>query len=65
MFGALLFAFLFYITTNGDLPKWLGLLGLAGSSPSPVASTTPTVAPIGNTPLTAPLPPIGSQSLLA
>jgi hypothetical protein len=31
MFGACLFAFLFYITAKGDLSKWLGLLGLAGS----------------------------------
>lgn len=40
MFGAVLFAFLFYITVKGDLAKWLGLLGLAGSStpasPSPL-----------------------------
>lgn len=32
MFGAVLFAFLFFITVRGDLAKWLGLLGLGGSS---------------------------------
>ncbi len=28
-FGALVLAFLFFVTTRGDLGKWLGLLGLA------------------------------------
>lgn len=26
--GALLFAYFVYITVNGDLKKWLGLLGI-------------------------------------
>jgi hypothetical protein len=41
MFGAVAFAFLFYVTTRGDLPKWLGLLGLAGVAGGPVASGAP------------------------
>jgi hypothetical protein len=32
LFGALFFAFLFFVTVRGDLGKWLGLLGLAGST---------------------------------
>jgi hypothetical protein len=40
LFGALLFAFLFYITVNGDLAKWLGLLGL-GTSATPAAAQNP------------------------
>jgi hypothetical protein len=32
LFGALIFAFLFFITVRGDLGQWLGLLGLAGGS---------------------------------
>lgn len=31
LFGAVLFAYLFFITVRGDLAKWLGLLGLSGS----------------------------------
>jgi hypothetical protein len=27
-----LFAYLFFITVRGDLGKWLGLLGLAGTT---------------------------------
>lgn len=46
MFGAVLFAFLFFITVRGDLAKWLGLLGLAGSGAGSVASgSLSTVAP--------------------
>lgn len=40
MFGAVLFAFLFYITVKGDLAKWLGLLGLAGTPPTTTATNT-------------------------
>ena len=40
MFGACLFAFLFFITSRGDLSKWLGLLGLAGSSNAAPASAS-------------------------
>ena len=32
VFAVVGFAWVFYITTRGDLPKWLGLLGLAGGS---------------------------------
>ena len=39
LFGAVVFAFLFFITVRGDLAKWLGLLGLAGGSAA--ASGTP------------------------
>jgi hypothetical protein len=34
MFGAVVFAYLFFITVRGDLAKWLGLLGLAGGGVS-------------------------------
>jgi hypothetical protein len=40
MFGASLFAFLFYITAKGDLAKWLGLLGLAGSGNAAASAPT-------------------------
>ena len=30
LFGALILAFLFFITVRGDLAQWLGLLGLGG-----------------------------------
>lgn len=33
-FGALVVAFIVYITVRGDLAKWLGVLGLAGSAPA-------------------------------
>jgi hypothetical protein len=36
LFGAVFFAFLFFVTVRGDLGKWLGLLGLAGGG-----ATTP------------------------
>lgn len=51
LFAALGFAFLFYVTIKGDLPKWLGLLGLAGTAsgaapglavPAATAPATPT-----------------------
>lgn len=39
IFAAVGFAFLFFVTIRGDLPKWLGLLGLAGTTaPAPIAS---------------------------
>jgi hypothetical protein len=34
IFGVIAVAFLIYVTIKGDLPKWLGLLGLAPSSAS-------------------------------
>lgn len=41
LFGAVAFAFLFFITARGDLPAWLGVFGLAGSSPG--APSTPAI----------------------
>jgi hypothetical protein len=38
LFGALAFAFVFFVTVRGDLPKWLGLLGLAGGSSAPAGT---------------------------
>ena len=49
LFGALAFGFLFFVTARGDLPKWLGLLGLGGGS-----AAQPTAAPTA-APSTAPL----------
>jgi hypothetical protein len=43
-FGALLFAWLLFITMRGDLARWLGVFGLAGSSggsPSGALPVTP------------------------
>lgn len=37
-------AFLFYVTVRGDLPKWLGLFGLAPGS----AAGRPAAAPAGS-----------------
>jgi hypothetical protein len=37
-FGSIMFAYLFFITVRGDLGKWLGVLGLAGTTGA--ASTT-------------------------
>jgi hypothetical protein len=48
LFFILAAAFLFYVTTRGDLPKWLGLFGLgksaAPAAPSPGATGTPSAA---------------------
>lgn len=51
LFGALLFAFLFYITVNGDLAKWLGLLGLGAAPLAPAqnpSQLSPTAASLPN-----------------
>lgn len=32
LFGVLLFAYLFFVTVRGDLAKFLGIFGLAGST---------------------------------
>ena len=48
MFGAVLFAYLFFITTRGDLGKWLGLLGLAGVTGAATASTPASLNPAQN-----------------
>lgn len=39
MFGAILFAFIVFITMRGDLAKWLGVFGLAGSASGSTSST--------------------------
>ena len=39
IFGVIGIAFLIYVTIKGDLPKWLGLLGLAPSSTATPQST--------------------------
>jgi hypothetical protein len=46
LFGALVFAFLFFVTVRGDLGKWLGLLGLANAAPAGNAATSLPVPPI-------------------
>lgn len=45
LFGAILFAYLFFVTVRGDLPKWLGILGLAGTSGT---TTLPASTPTGS-----------------
>jgi hypothetical protein len=76
LFGALMVAFLIFITTRGDLPKWLGLLGLANSAAPRQAgsfgafgaatSDAATAQPGYNTPSTPALPALpgigGDQS---
>lgn len=47
IFGAIGFSFVIFITMRGDLPKWLGLLGLAGvkggaGAPKPLPAVSPT-----------------------
>ena len=49
LFFVLALAFIVYITTKGDLPKWLGLFGLGGSpagatAASPASTGTPAAA---------------------
>ena len=41
LFFVLVLAFLFFVTVRGDLPKWLGLLGLGGSPKKSAGSTAP------------------------
>ena len=51
LFGALVLAFLFFITVKGDLPAWLGLLGLGGGVTPANASASQSSVPssiIGN-----------------
>lgn len=57
MFGALIVAFIFYVTIKGDLPQWLGLLGLAGfkTQPAQTSATGPAAgSSLLNGSLTAP-----------
>ena len=64
LFFVLALAFLFFVTIKGDLPKWLGLLGLGGS-PAGAAATSPasTGAPAtGNLPGLPGIPTLGQTS---
>ena len=65
LFFVLAMAFIVYITTKGDLPKWLGLFGLGQSNTAPggsptTATGTPSVG--GGLPGLPSLPSIGSGS---
>jgi hypothetical protein len=51
MFGALVVAFIFYVTIKGDLPQWLGLLGLAGFNTSAASGATSATGPAAGTSL--------------
>jgi hypothetical protein len=58
LWGTLVFAFLFFVTVRGDLGKWLGLLGFAGTGAG-------TAAPQGNVSLgPVTILPAGSPSQL-
>ena len=64
LFFVLALAFIVYITVKGDLPKWLGLFGLASSATPQGAATgsaagTPAVA--SGLPGLPAIPSIGSQ----
>lgn len=39
VFGALIFAFLFFVTVRGDLAKLLGIFGLAAGTTTPTIGT--------------------------
>lgn len=68
MFGAIMFAYLFFITVRGDLAKWLGLLGLAGSSSAGSAAGTSLAglpaaqSPLAGAPALPAIPGIGTGS---
>jgi hypothetical protein len=63
LFGAVAFAFVFFVTIRGDLGKWLGLFGLAKGAASPAPSPSggaPVGTPgVGGLPATPALPSIG------
>ena len=50
LFFILAAAFLFYVTIKGDLPKWLGLFGLAPSTGAAAPSASSTGAAGGGLP---------------
>lgn len=61
IFGVVAVAFLIYVTIKGDLPKWLGLLGLAPSSTglqSPNQSASAVTATTGTNTAGAALPDV-------
>jgi hypothetical protein len=66
LFFVLAMAFIVYITTKGDLPKWLGLLGLASQGATPqgeaTGGTTGTPAVASGLPGLPAIPSIGSQT---
>ena len=49
MFATVAFAFLFYVTVKGDLPKWLGLFGLAGGGSTPGSTVPASSSPASGT----------------
>ena len=59
MFGVLAAAWVFFITVRGDLAKWLGLLGVGGSSATTrqAAATSSSAGPLGIPAIPA-IPPI-------
>ncbi len=61
LFFVLAAAFAFFVTVRGDLPKWLGLFGLASSqtlTPNPAATSNGTPS-ISGLPALPALSPIG------
>lgn len=62
LFFVLVGAFLVFVTVRGDLPKWLGLLGLGGS-PKKAATTGAAPASGGVGSALPSLPSTGSTSL--
>lgn len=62
LFFVLALAFLFYITVRGDLGKWLGLIGLAGSAPPAAQNATAQQATSNSNFLGAALPDVLSGS---
>lgn len=50
LFFILAAAFLFYVTIKGDLPKWLGLFGLAPGKAAPAAGSSSTAGPAAGFP---------------
>lgn len=40
LFGTVAFAFVLWVTARGDLPKWLGLLGIGSASAAPTSGGT-------------------------
>lgn len=59
LFGALAFGFAFWITARGDLPKWLGMLGLAGTRPGTGAPVNPASTTLQSAP-SSPLPGVAN-----
>lgn len=68
MFGAIMFAYLFFVTVRGDLAKWLGLLGLAGSNGTgsaagaPLATVPAAQSPLAGAPALPAIPGLGTGS---